>query len=232
MRKRLIIGGTLLITILLGVYVYHLLVEELPRMPPPPPVPAEVLSVWKSPPSPQGFPPDIRGEVTLQPYSSFVKTPSFFLPEGQWVDILVTSHLPIYVEEREPGSIRVRFKSEAGFATWSDPDHDLIFSPFVGKWHYKNAITVTDVGHIYTTAIRAFAWDGAMSYYLEFCNFDPNRQVEITYEVYRLAITPNWGLNSPYDTQLDLWLKALHHEYRLPPEEITQAYEKWIEQFK
>lgn len=231
MRKRLIIGGTLLIAILLGVYVHHLLVEEPVRIPPgPPPVPAEVLSVWKSPPSPQRFPPDIRREVTLEPYSSFVKTPSFFLPEGQWVDILVTSNLPIYVEEREPGSIRVRFKSEAGFATWSDPDHDSIFSPFVGKWHYKNAITVTDVGWIYTTAIRAFAWDGAMSYYLEFCNFDPGEQVAITYEVYKLAITPNWG--ETYTHKLESWGQTLRYEYRLPPEEITQAYEKWMEQFK
>lgn len=227
MRKAYIVIGALLSVILLasGIYVLFLMP---PRIPKPPPVPPRVLAVWDSPPSPRGVSPDISEEVILEPFpGEWVGEVSFFLAEGQWIDVIVASHIPVYFDIRHPAS--VEFDIVSGKQIVRALRRYPAFHPLLGKLLYENEVTVIGKETVYTTAVRIFAWDGAMSYYVDFENLDPDKPVVITTEIYKLAITPGWG--EPYRQELKSWLRTLQDETMLPREEIIQIYKEWLEQF-
>jgi hypothetical protein len=92
-----------------------------------PEVPQEVLSLWKSEPASVASPADIQDKITLKPNTAsssaqvsgdislsvipagtWQDSASFYLKEGQWVDVIVSSlDIPIYFNWEEPGAISI-----------------------------------------------------------------------------------------------------------------------------
>lgn len=215
-----------------------------PSVPEAPAVPQEVLSVWHSPPSPQGLPPDISKTVVLEPYGQagcrFVgyDTDKFFLRKGQWIDIIVESSMPIYFDRAVPGNVCFEIVYRTGEYGTGHIDWEGIrtelggFEPFSGKWLYENRTTETDTGTIWSTAVRVCPFAGAGDYFLTFDNYDPHRQVEIKYDIYELSATPDWGLEgSYYYTELKPWAEAVEAT-TLSDEDKKRIYEDWLKQFK
>ena len=210
----------------------------------PPMPPEEVLSVWQSPPSPQGVPPILLGEATLTEYgeqSSRLEMEPFFLQNAKWIDIVVESKkLPVSFLEREPGqvSFRVHFEySDSGY--WPDRE-DLEkwdANPFLGRILYQQQ-TETDTGTVYTIAVRLFAegeiedgnWLGCHCT-LAFENFQPNLSASISYEIYELARTPGWGWwNEESYANAVLYPWILQHTSS--ESEAEQMLVDWMEQFR
>jgi hypothetical protein len=210
----------------------------------PPIAPAEVLSVWKSPPSPQSYPPILLGEVTLAEYGmehSTSNTELFFLQNGQWIDVIVKSEdeLVMFLR-REPGyaSFGVAFQySGGGYSPDLEDLESFGVNPFLGRMLYEQR-TETDTGIVYTTAVRLFAEGGyengnwlGCECALGFENFNPNESVSISYEIYELAVTPGWGahLDVTYrNTVLVPWIR----QHASSESESEQMYKRWLEQFK
>lgn len=244
MRKIVIITALLVSALLVfeacGIRIH----KPIPK---PPRVPPEVLSVWKSSPSPQGYPPDLSGSVILQPYGSrgsHQDSTTFHLYEGQWIDVIASSSDTfVYFGTEKPGEacfkIACHTVSEAGTAgtsywDWSGISKDCVFAPFYGKTLYENWATDTDKGRVFATAARLFAWEGTGSYYLEFTNFNPHQKFEIAYRVYKLATTPDWGKDFE-KTKLQPWLNELYSmnvSGKISDEEYDEAENQWLEQFK
>ena len=211
----------------------------LTSIPPPPDIPQEVLSIWKSPPVSGAYPPDVSGKVTLEPNKaskrsggsqenemieviatagSWQNSRTFHLCEGEWVDIIVSSaDLPIYYLTEEPGAMRIVMYC------WTEHPEEpntkvtcyytldnIIFFPFYAKCLYENNIVNTNEGPIFTTAIRMFAWHGATEYWIYFCNYSSQKGCEVTYNIYKGSTTPGWG-ETYEETKLQPWLNELYH---------------------
>lgn len=109
-------------------------------VPPPPEVPSEVLSIWKSPPVSEAYPPDVSGEVTLLPNrasgdrverenitlevfltrGAWQDSMDFHLDENQWVDVIASStDTLIYYLTEEPGAAHLHTKH----ITWVEVEH-------------------------------------------------------------------------------------------------------------
>jgi len=71
-----------------------------------PAAPEDVLSIWHSPPSPQGYPPAMSGEVHLGKSGSpdsELETDSLLVQNRQWLDIVVKSrNIRLFFYLREP----------------------------------------------------------------------------------------------------------------------------------
>jgi hypothetical protein len=248
MSKKEIVGIIVAcITAIIGiVMVVTIAIPSEPTATPnvPPTAPAKVLSVWESPPSPQGYPPILLGEVTLAEYGReycSLETEPFFLANGQWIDVIVKSKntLVMFLEEQPSfASFWVGFEySDGGY---SPDQEDLEYcgvNPFLGRILYQQR-TETDTGTVYSTAVRLFAegeykngdWLGCQCA-LGFENFNPNESVSISYEIYQLAVTPGWGAHleeSYYNTVLLPWI----HQHASSESEAEQMYRDWLEQFK
>jgi hypothetical protein len=210
----------------------------------PPDAPAEVLSVWRSPPSPQGYPPILTGEVTLAKYGSEHSSAErrFFLQNYQWVDVIVKSKdMSIAFHEERPGyatfTVAVEYPHGGGYDVNLEPVEWFNVNPFLGKILYQQR-TETDAGTVYTVAVRVFAegeitdecWLGSTCV-LEFENFNPYESASISYEVYELAATAGWGEfgeKAYYRTVLLPWIQ----QYASSESEMKQLLRQWSEQFK
>lgn len=206
--------------------------------------PADVLSIWESPPSPQGNPPILLGEITLAEYgkeNSDFEIEPFHLSNCQWIDVIVKSkNTYITFLEREPGfaSFWVDFEWQDGGHRPDREDLELWgVNPFLGRILYQQQ-TETDTGTIYSTAVRLFAeggyGDGVLlgcQCTLGFQNFNVNESVSISYEVYEVGVTPGWGSRSEesyYRTVLRPWI----YQHASSESEAEQMLRDWLQQFE
>lgn len=240
----IIVACTIAIIVVIVLVIPPLLEKPTATPTVPPTAPADVLSVWKSPPSPQGFPPILLGEVTLAEYGredSSSETEPFFLQNGQWIDVIVKSeNTSVIFLERQPGftSFGVSFEySDGGYSPDQEDLEHWGGNPFLGRILYEQQRTETDTGTVYSTAVRLFAegeykdgnWLGCQCAFT-FENFNPNKSVSISYEIYELAVTPLWGLffEETYgNTVLAPWLR----QHGSSESEWEQMYRLWLEQF-
>jgi len=250
--------------------------DEVPQsytptsMPVPPEVPRKVISIWKSEPASLASTADIQDKITLIPNTAggdtqvsenlslgvipagtWQDSTSFYLEEGQWVDVIVSSlDIPIYFNWEEPGAVSL----DASCWTWYEgkkvgttilsqmlqpvgqpPSRDMgVFDPFQGKPLYENFATSTEEGTVFTTAGRVFASEGATEYWFTFTNWNNQKNADITCSVYMLDVTPGWG-KSMLDTKLQPWLNELYYllvSGEITEEEYDKAESGWLEQFK
>lgn len=225
---------------------------------PPPEVPQEVLLLWKSEPASKGSTADVEDKITLQPNlatgtkevsedislgvipkGSWQNSTSFYLKEGQWVDVIVSSlDVPVYYLTEEPGAASLKV------ARWAEYEGKKVrsmfgqdmgpFSPFYGKLLYQNRVANTEKGTIFTTAARVFAWGGPGEYWFIFYNFSRQKEAQITCHVYKLGTTPGWG-EEYKNTQLQPWLNELYYMLvsgTLTEEEYDRAESQWLKQFE
>jgi len=210
--------------------------------------PANVLSEWESPPSPQGYPPILVGEVTLAEYgeeSSSSETNPFYLQAGQWIDVIVKSKdsgiMPLEYDPAGMVTFRVQFQHSDTRGSYRPDREDLYLheglNPFVGRILYQQS-TETGTGTEYAVAVRLFAegeyidgyWGGC-DCTLQFYNFKPNESASISYEVYRLGVTQGWGSwnEESYGwTVLNPWIQ----EHASSVSEEEQMFRDWVEQFR
>jgi len=227
-----------------------------PPSTPPPAAPEDVLSVWHSPPSPQGFPPYMADEVHLGRYTSsnyeFVSGYSFFLQNYQWIDIIVKSkNIRVKFSDEEPSTVHFgvmfRYSWNCQNSSYSPDSEDLggesfgqEFSPFSGKILYGQPIqeeTRSGNDTIYSVAIRLFSEGGNCNGNLlgsecevGFVNYNIYKEADISFEVYKLGRTPNWKY-SYYENVVVPWMtQRLGGVYN--ESETEQLYEEWLEQFK
>jgi len=215
----------------------------------PPAAPEDVLSVWHSPPSPQGYPPNIADKINLGKYGSSnyeFETNSFFLVNCQWIDIVVKSkNIPMYFCENKAGAINFgvtfRLSEHSGFS----PDAEDVgiypggmASPLVGNMlypypYYQETHTGSDT--IYVMAVRLFAeggreggnWLGSECI-LSFANYNVDKEADVSYEVYKLVEIPSWGYEGEYWKDILIpWLQQWKTET-----EQEQMLDEWYEQFK
>jgi len=213
--------------------------------PAPPAVPADVISVWNSPPSPRGLPPIVSEDIVLtrygEPYSSH-EVDSFFLPNYEWIDVVVKSkNMLVFFSDKEPGTVSFSVDFVYDDSSFGPDAEDVGYypggqaSPFVGKLLYVNEETRTSDGVVYSTAVRLFAeggrtgnaWVGS-DCYLSFYNYDPYKQAEVSYEVYELDTTPEWGMlleGDYYNAILIPWLEGAPSE-----SEAGAMWNQWLEQ--
>ncbi len=234
-----------------------------------PEVPQEVLLLWKSEPASPASPGDIQDKITLKPNTASGSTPvsedisfsvipagswqdstSFYLKEGQWVDVIVSSlDIPVYFNWEEPGAIsltagcwteyegkKVRSSfPQMGQVVGETPSRDAgVFGPFNGKPLYENLVTSTEKGTIFTTAARIFAWNGATDYWFVFYNWNRQKEADITCYVYKLSTTPGWGQGF-WGAEMQPWLNELYYMLvsgEITEEEYDEAESRWLEQFK
>jgi len=210
-----------------------------------------VLSVWKSSPSPGGFPPIATEKVVLGRYDdqdSELVTEAFFLPNCQWIDVIVKcKNIPVYFSENEPGAVHfgVTFRLSA-HETFSPDSEDVgaypggMANPFVGKMLYPRPFyqeTRTGSDTVYVTAVRLFAegtreggnWLGSECI-LSFANYNIDKEAEVSYEIYKLAITQEWGLEYSNNVLIPWMTQRLGGVYNESETELL--YEEWFEQFK
>jgi len=212
-----------------------------------PAAPEDVLSIWHSPPSPQGYPPAMSGEVHLGKSGSpdsELETDSLLVQNRQWLDIVVKSrNIRLFFYLREPGA--VRFEVVQSYSEYSQDKPTLEslvnprFNPTAGRILYGQPVPEeTEIGEdtIYSVAIRLFA-EGLRNstsvdskYTIRFINSNATEEADISYEVYKLNTTPDWGYTY-YDDILGPWMmQQLGGAYS--ESEWERLYEEWYEQFE
>jgi len=225
----------------------------------PPAAPADVLSVWHSPPSPQGYPPDMAGEVHLGKYTSsnyeYAFGDSFFLQNYQWVDIVVKSkNIPVKFYDEEPETVHFgvmfRYVWNCQNSSYSPDSEDLggdyvtqTASPLCGKILYGQPIqerTRSGDDTIYSVAVRLFMDGGNCNGSLTgsecmfgFVNYNIYEEADISYEICKLDVTPGWGVEGEYwNNVLIPWMtERLGGAYN-EDDLSLELYEEWYEQFK
>jgi hypothetical protein len=230
-------------------------------IPPLPEVTPEILSVWKAEPPSETYLPDMSGEIELQPNKAGEKNGEvnkegvtmkviategshqdsevFYLGEGQWIDIVVSSiDVPVYYLIEKPDAMTfqtVYWAEIEGKRVRSTHSANMgIFAPFYGKLLYENRISRTDKGTMFTTASRVFAWGGAGDYCISFMNFSTQKSCQIIYRIYKDGTTPDWG-HSYEDEKLQPWLDKLyqlHTSGKISQAQYDEAESQWLEQFK
>jgi hypothetical protein len=218
----------------------------------PPLAPQEVIAVWKSAPSPSGFPPTISKQITLGKYIrdndySYGSIGSF--EQDQWVDIIVKSvDVPVVFSSPDAGLVSVVLEATTGnqgtleygprswdrigtdYQMWGSVAVEAGGIPLMGRYLYMPSgytVTNTETNKIYTTAYRFFITGAAASYEfrLTFVNHDPSKTANVTYEVYPLAKTPGWS--NYFDNTLKPWLNLFSQG-----QQTTDALSRWMQQFK
>jgi len=227
----------------------------------PPAVPAEVLSVWESPPSPQGFPPDMIDELHLGKYGSSNYETSeadisngLFLQNYEWIDIIVKSkNIPVRFYNREPGTVCFNVYLEyvwncEDYEFWLDSE-DLgtyytgevlppKINPFAGRVLYGQPIsqeTRSGGDTIYSIAIRLFSEGGN-------CNgnlLGSECQIGFTnYDIYEEADISyevyKLDTTPGWGYDREYWNNTLLPWIRQgeTESEQEQRYNEWCEQFK
>jgi len=212
-----------------------------------PAAPEDVLSIWHSPPSPQGYPPDMAGEVHLGKSGSpdsELETDSLLVQNRQWLDIVVKSrNIKLVFYLGEPGAVRFEVVQRYSEYSYDKPTLESLvnphLNPITGRILYGQPVPKeTEMGEdtIYSVAIRLFA-EGLRNstnvdskYTIRFINSNATEEADISYEVYKLNTTPNWGYTY-YDDILAPWMmQQLGGAYS--ESEWEQLYEEWYEQFK
>ena len=212
-----------------------------------PAAPEDVLSIWHSPPSPQGYPPNMTGEVHLGKSGgsdSELETDSLLVQNRQWLDIVVESrNIRLFFYLGEPGAVRFEVAQRHSEYSQDKPTLESLvnphFNPVTGRILYGQPVPEeTEMGEdtIYSVAIRLFA-EGLRNstsvdskYTIRFINSNVTEEADISYEVYKLNTTPDWGYTY-YDDVLGPWMmQRLGGEYL--ESEWGQLYEEWYEQFE
>lgn len=202
-----------------------------------PAAPEDVLSVWYSAPSPQGLPPSMAESLVVPIYGSSGDTglvgSRFYIENYQWVDVIVKSEdVPIWFTNDIPSTacFYVNFEDYELSNSFMPDSEDLERDPFVGKMLYENVETHTTTGITYNTAVRLCS--PYSTGYLIFRNYNVHDEVQISYEVYELDITPEWGIGGDYrNNVLVPWMKQrLGGAYK--ESELEELYEEWKSQFK
>jgi len=206
----------------------------------PPRAPQSVIAAWKLPAPPNGVQPSVSKQITLPKYTSPIDIIADlgFYQGGEWLDIIVKSMgIPVYWSDQNPNAIEIEFKFNDSY--WGPP---TLFSlakegpkevevaggtPLFGKYLYMpngRVVTETNSGTIYTIGYRLYIGNPT-SCSLAFTNFDPFKVADITYEVYKVAFTPEWsaadGVPAVYK-----WIESI------PEDRKIDAVSKWMEQFK
>jgi len=169
----------------------------------------------------------------------------FYLEEGQWMYVVVSSGVPINFQTTKPGGVSFNshgwvqvsgyeMGKELGLVDIPSVSHH----PYSEKVIYENR-TTSYVGSFYkttlfSTAALIFAWGGAGDYAFEFTNFNSQKGANIQYRVYKLGATPAWG-NTYANTMLAPWLnelKRLRASGIISEDEYNKAIGQWLEQFK
>ncbi|MEQ4487932.1 MAG: hypothetical protein AAC990_06120 [Dehalococcoides mccartyi] len=208
--------------------------------PRPPQAPQSVITAWNLPSPPNGFQPSISKQITLPKYTSSLDifADLGFYQGGEWLDIIIkSSGVPVYWRDQNPNAIKVEFKF--GDSYWGMPTLSSLAeegpkeveeaggTPLFGKYLYMPRgyqITEISSGTIYIVGYRLFI-GGSSSCSLAFANFDPSRTADITYEVYRIASTPEWS-NADGVPAVYKWLESVSGDKKLG------AISKWMAQFK
>jgi hypothetical protein len=212
-----------------------------------PAAPEDVLSIWHSLPSPQGYPPNMSGEVHLGKSGSpdsELETDSLLVQNRQWLDIIVESrNIRLFFYLREPGAVSFEVVQSYSEYNQKKPTLESLvnprFNPTTGKILYGQPVPEeTEMGEdtIYSVAIRLFA-EGLRNstsvdskYTIRFINSNVTEEADITYEVYKLNTTPDWGYTY-YDDVLGPWMmQQLGGAYS--ESKWEQLYEEWYEQFE
>jgi hypothetical protein len=212
-----------------------------------PAAPEDVLSIWHSPSSPQGYPLAMAGEVHLGKSGSpdsALETDSLSVQNRQWLDIVVKSrNIRLFFYLGEPGAVRFEVVQRHSEYSQDKPTLESLvnprFNPTTGRILYgQPVLQETEMGEdtIYSVAIRLFAeglrdsTDVSSKYIIRFINSNVTEEADISYEVYKLNTTPDWGYTY-YDDILAPWMmQQLGGAYS--ESKWEQLYEEWYEQFK
>jgi hypothetical protein len=212
-----------------------------------PAAPEDVLAIWHSPPSPQGYPPNMSGEVHLGKSGSpdsELETDSLLVQNHQWLDIVVKSrNIRLFFYREEPGAVRFEVVQSYSEYNQEKPTLESLvnprFNPTTGRILYGQPVpeeTEMDEDTIYSVAIRLFAeglrnsTDVDSKYTIRFINSNATEEADISYEVYKLNTTPDWGYTY-YDDVLGPWMtQQLGGAYS--ESEWERLYEEWYEQFE
>ncbi len=204
-----------------------------------PPAPQAVIATWNMSPPPNGLVPSVSRELELPKYTQerqVVYGEIGSLPEGQWIDVVVTSiGVPALFGSGDAGFVGVYFQMDDQDYGPGDIKQMASLSPAVasaggmptyGKFLYlPEGYRTTDVGGKtkYTTAYRLFI-PRSTHYRLVLVNHNPSTIASVTYEVFRVAMTPGWAGDKYYD-DLENYLA------QFPSEKQFEAMARWMAQF-
>jgi len=212
-----------------------------------PEAPEDVLSIWHSPPSPQDYPLAMSGEVHLGKSGSpdsELETDSLVVQNRQWLDIVVKSrNIRLFFYLREPGAVSFEVVQSYSEYNQKKPTLESLvnprFNPTAGRILYGQPVPEeTEMGEdtIYSVAIRLFAeglrnsTSADSKYTIRFINSNVTEEADISYEVYKLNTTPDWGYTY-YDDILAPWMmQQLGGAYS--ESKWERLYEEWYEQFE
>jgi len=230
------IKGILAFGLVLSMIIFPIGCNRTPYFPSPPTIPPDVVVAWKTLPPPNGMHPSVSKALALPRYAAPVITayPDLgYFTVGQWIDIVIKSHgVPAHFGSDRAGTVGVMIeRDEGGFG----PPPYGSFSgipafaeaggaPTVGKYLLPEVQwTETDTGVVYTTAFR-FYIPISTTWNLAITNYDPAKEVNITYEVYPLSIrTPGWA-DYAYEQALNNYLDSF------PEDKQYEAIAKWMAQ--
>ena len=113
-----------------------------------PAAPEDVLSIWHSPPSPQGYPLAMAGEVHLGKSGSpdsTLETDSLSVQNRQWLDIVVKSrNIRPFFYLGEPGAVRFEVVQSHSEYSQDKPTLESLvnphFSPITGRILYGQPV--------------------------------------------------------------------------------------------
>jgi len=232
-------------------------VTSTSSIPTPPDIPQEVMAIWKAPPVSEASTPDLSGKFVLQTskgggetvqegpgvsiqvrHAVTQETTKFYLQDGQWIDIIASSNVPVYFSNEMPDYVGfcLDYQDAAGAevpiynsSTWAAE-----VTPFYFRLLYENRSTSTQGATIFTTAVRMFACGGPGDYHFSFSNVSTQKVAEITYRIYKLGITPGWG--QPFiDGKLKPWFDELYRLFAngtISEAERERATNEWVKQFE
>jgi hypothetical protein len=244
-----------------------------PTMPDVPAIPSDVLAIWKSEPASESLTPYTAGDVLLKlnthgnpvvsssgsgnmgvSYYAISEgadqtTSKFYLEEGQWIDIIVSSvDVPIYFQNNKPGGVSFDTMGWDPVSGYQLPKvlgltaiPNAFHHPYSEKTLYENEATGTYVGStsgheatLFSTAARIFAPGGAGNYAFVFTNFNSQKGADIQYRVYKLGVTLSWG-DTYANAILAPWLRelrSLQTSGTISKDEYDSAISQWLEQLK
>ncbi len=189
----------------------------------------------------------MAGEVHLGKSGSSdseLETDSLLVQNRQWLDIVVKSrNIRLFFYLGEPDAVRFEVVQRYSEYSQDKPTLESLvnphFSPVTGRILYGQPVPkATEMGEdtIYSVAIRLFA-EGLRNstnvdskYIIRFINSNVTEEADISYEVYKLNTTPDWGYTY-YDDILGPWMmQQLGGAYS--ESKWEQLYEEWYEQFE
>jgi hypothetical protein len=221
--------------------------------------PADLTGELSLKPNPDIAEPEVTNAGNISYYvahTPWQDTPHFQLKPNQWVDVIISSlDVPVYCLGEQPGAISFqlqRIHQEPGKecrqtiggmavkpvgGTEDEQFNSLTFAVLSGKRLYENRVVGTQEGTFFTSAYRLFVGVGSeefadADYVIHFSNFNHQRGAEITYRLYKLGTTSNWGETYAAE-QLQPWFNELYElsiSGKLSDDEYREAESEWLRQ--